>query len=287
MKKALVGVAAVVAIAFASTLLMPPGRAAAQGPGVFLLEGPGAAIGVTVRDATAEDAKAARLDEPAGVTVEAVRTGSPAEKAGFRNGDLVLEFDGERIRSVRHFTRLVRESRPGRSVRAVVLRGTARQTLDVVPEVTGDFSTSAQDLLRDGPRAGRDLLRRFELNDDLQRNFDFYVGPGARGRANLGVTVMPLTTQLAEHFGVKEGALVSAVESGSAAAEAGLRAGDVITAIDGRSVSTAADVTREVRRSQGAAVDITVTRDRKSLTLKATIPSPRAPVTLRRGGLPV
>jgi S1-C subfamily serine protease len=78
------------------------------------------------------------------------------------------------------------------------------------------------------------------------------------------------------------------VESGSAAAAAGLKAGDVITAIDGRTVSSAADIAREVRRAQGdGGVDISVTRDRKSMMLKATIPGARPAVRSGRGGLPV
>jgi serine protease Do len=287
MKKAVIGIATIVAIGAGAALLMPAERASAQGPNVLLLEGPGSAIGVTVREATDEDARTAKIEPAAGVVIESVRSGSAAEKAGFRTGDLVLEFDGERIRSVRQFTRLVRESRPGRSVRAVVIRGTSRQTLDVVPEVTGDFRTDTFDLLRDRERAGRDLLRRFDFNGDFPRNFNFNIVPELRGRGTLGVTVTPLTTQLAEYFGVKDGALVTGVESGSAAADAGLKAGDVITAIGGRSVSTAADVSREVRRATGEGVDISVTRDRKSLMLKATIPNVRPLVPSGRGGLPV
>ena len=287
MKQAVLGIAAIVAIVATAAVFVPADNAVAQAPGFLTLEGAGSAIGVTVREATDEDAKAAKVDPPAGVVIESVRSGSPAEKAGFRTGDLVLEFDGERIRSVRHFTRLVRESRPRRSVRSVVIRGTARQTLDVVPEVTGDFRTDALDVLRDG-RNGRELLRRFDLRGDLPRNFDLYVRPQLRGRGTLGVTVTPLTSQLAEYFGVKEGALVTAVESGGPGATAGLRAGDVITAIGGRSVSTAADVSREVRRAQaGDGIDISVTRDRKSLTLKATLPSARPLLPSGRGGLPV
>jgi serine protease Do len=283
MKRVVVGIAVIALLAAGAQMLLPARRVEAQVPGILTLEGPGSAIGVTVREATAEEAKAARAELPAGVIVESVRTGSPAEKAGFRTGDLVIEFDGERIRSVRHFTRVVRESPPSRGVRAIVMRGGSRQTLDVVPEVTGDFRSDARELLRDGRRQGRDLLRNFNLN----------VAPNLRGRRSfdrvtLGVTVTPLTSQLAEYFGVKEGALVTAVTSGSPAAEAGLKAGDVITAIAGRTVSTAADVARQVQRAQsGEGVDIHVTRDRKSLMLKATIPGTRQQPASGRSGLPV
>jgi serine protease Do len=283
MKKWMTAAAAAAALA-ALFVVMPVRPVLAQAPGFLTLEGAGSAIGVTVRDATAEDAKAAKLGQPAGVVIESVRTGSPAEKSGFKTGDLVLEFDGDQVRSTRQFTRLVRETPPGRTVSAVVVRDGSKQTLQVAPQVTGDFVTDARDAARRG------LALR--VRPDARRDFNLDVDRGAqRGRAallrpSLGVSVAPLGTQLAEYFGVKEGALVSAVESGSAAADAGLKAGDVITAIAGRSVTTARDVTDAIRRVEpGSGVEISVTRDRKSLMLKATIPGRATPSG--RGGLPV
>lgn len=266
-----------------AALLLLSATPHAQGPGLLTLEGPGSAIGVTVREATADDAKAGGLGEATGVVIDTVRASSPAEKAGFRAGDIVLEFDGERVRSVRQFTRLVRESPPRRTVGTVVLRGTARQTLQVVPEVTGDFRTLATDALRRNRLERRNPLPDFNLDIAPQlRRGRLFGGP------TLGVTVTPLTDQLAQYFGVSAGALVTAVESGSPAADAGIRAGDVITAVAGRSVRTAADVSEELRRAQpGEGVDISVTRERKSLMLKATLPAAAPVTTFRRGGQPV
>ena len=95
----------------------------------------------------------------------------------------------------------------------------------------------------------------------------------------------PLSDQLASYFGVKQGALVSAVTSNSPAAAAGVRAGDVITAVNGQSVSNSGDITRALRQGNGESVEISVTRDKKSLSFKATLPArPRAS---GRSGLPV
>jgi serine protease Do len=88
--------------------------------------------------------------------------------------------------------------------------------------------------------------------------------------------VMPMTDQLASYFGVKEGVLVSEVIANTPAASAGVKAGDVITAVNGRSVMGPQDVVSEVRDVQsGGAIDLRVTRDRKELTLKATMPERR------------
>jgi serine protease Do len=281
MKRLLTGAAAIAAVITLAIVLVPARSATAQAPGFLTLQGPGSAIGVTVRETTDEDAKTAKLAGPEGVVIESVRAGSPAEKAGFRTGDIVVEFDRERVRSVQHFTRVVRETPPRRTVSAVIVRGTGRQTLEVVPDTTGDFTTD----LRNGPRLRlRNDLRDFNFNfnvDQLRRR-------GVFGRPALGVTVTPLSSQLAEYFGVKDGALVSAVESGSPAADAGIKAGDVITAINGRSVTTAADVTTALRQAEaGGSVDVSVTRDKKALTLKATIPNARPQVPSGRRGLPV
>lgn len=285
MKKFVVGGALVVAAAALIVWAVWPAPARAQGLDPLTLVGPGSSIGVTVREVTQVDADTAKLAQPVGVVVESVRPGSPAASAGFRAGDIVLDFNGERIVSVRQFTRVVRESAPRRQVDAVVVRGTARETLKVVPEATGEIAVAP--LLRDlGPQLRRELPRA------LPRDFDFNFDPDVlrfRNRAGgptLGASVTPLSDQLAAYFGVTGGALVSSVESGTPAADAGLKAGDVITAINGRTVASAADVRQELRSAEpGASVDIAVTRDRKPLMLKATIPA--RDTRSGRRGLPV
>ena len=213
-------------------------------------------------------------DTANGVRVDDVNVGSPADKAGLREGDLVVEFDGERVRSAMQLTRLVRETPEGRQVAVAVMRDGKRQTLQATPEA----------------RSFRDLPREFnvfppEFNfryDDEPRRFELrrepYVFPrpeilvpfmGSGGR--LGVRVQSLTPELEEYFGAKNGgALVSSVTPESAGAKAGIKAGDVITSINGRQVSDADDLTRELRNLTGE-VTIVLLRDKKELTLKATI----------------
>ena len=283
LKKFIVSGAGLTLLVVATVWLGLPSNTAAQAPGFLTLEGPGSSIGVTVRETTAEDAERADLAQPVGVVIESVREGSPAERAGFQVGDIVLDFAGERVIGIRQFTRVVRESPPQRQVDAVVVRGTSRQTLQVVPEFTGRFAEvlprQLEPRLRTLPRLPQPREFNFSVPPDVFRFRDLISGP------TLGVVVMPLSDQLAEYFGVPEGTLVSSVESGSAAAEAGLRAGDVITAIGGRSVRTAADVASAVREAgPGDALDISVTRDRKALMLKATLPERESS---GRGGLPV
>ena len=103
------------------------------GTRVMQLDRGGSRLGVMVSDAD----DAARP----GVRIDDVDAGSAAAKAGAKEGDLVVEFDGERVRSARQLTRLVQETPPGRAVKMTVQRGPTRQTLDVTPEAEAMFST--------------------------------------------------------------------------------------------------------------------------------------------------
>ena len=279
------GASAVVAAALSAVvtaaLVMAAQPAAAQDSRVVVRSVGAASIGVTIRDVTGEDAVKAKMAQPSGVFVESVVEGSPAAKAGLQAGDVVVDFDGERVRSAGHFTRLVQESVPNRQVTAAIVRGTSKQTVTVVPQSGGNFNVLPNDARRRLQGLERQLPRDLNLRlDDAFRN-----RTTATGRT-LGVTVSPLSDQLAEYFGVKQGVLVSAVTSGSAAAAAGIRAGDVITAVNGQSVSTSADITRALRENSGDSAEIAVTRDRKPLSLKATLPA-RTTRPSGRGGLPI
>ena len=97
------------------------------------LQGGGSEIGVSVRDLDDADVERKQLASPEGVVIEDVRGQSPAAEAGLEVGDVLITFDGERVRSARQLARLVQETRSGRTVRAVVMREGARLELEVTP----------------------------------------------------------------------------------------------------------------------------------------------------------
>ena len=96
------------------------------------LRGAGSMIGVDIAPLTDEQVRTAGVD---GVAIVRVHPGAPALEAGIQRGDVVIEFDGERVRSVRQFRRIVAETRPGRPVTIVVHRGGAERRLSVTPVV--------------------------------------------------------------------------------------------------------------------------------------------------------
>ena len=97
---------------------------------VQVFGGSGSRIGVSIEDVDPSDIKAGQAG---GVRIEEVTDESPAAKAGLRRGDVVVEFDGERVRSARQFTRLVQETVAGRKVQVAILRDGQRSTLTVEP----------------------------------------------------------------------------------------------------------------------------------------------------------
>ena len=111
--------------------------------------------------------------------------------------------------------------------------------------------------------------RRFEYR--VPQEFRVPVPGYGFGRGRLGVTVQSLTDELEEFFGAKNGgALVSSVSKESAAAKAGIKAGDVIVSINGKAVSDTGDLMDALEDITGDAT-IVVLRDKKEMTLKATI----------------
>jgi serine protease Do len=258
----------------AAVMLVPSAWAQTRDPDVaagFLAQlGRGATIGVSVRELAADEVSRAKLERPGGVYVVDVREGGPASRAAVRSGDIIVTFDGERVRGVRHFSRLVTETPPGRAVATDVVRDGGRTALTVTPEATEGLAGLA-------PEIRREIERRLRtLPPDLP------IGPPPRGaRARLGVTLTPLTDQLASYFGVKDGVLVSAVDADSPAGRAGLRAGDVLTAIDGRPVRNPADVTAAARAAApSATVDVRLVREKKETGVKVTLPDDQ-PATRR------
>lgn len=239
---------------------------------LFDAGGDGSYLGVRVSDVE-EGAGPSTAQE--GAVVTEVVDGAPAAAAGIEAGDVIVEFDGERIRSARQLTRVVRETPAGRGVGATVFRDGARVNVNVTP---GERSRPDR----------RVNLRRIEIQEPEEAEAFVWRGDSAlleglpdivngavmslAGRARLGIRAESVDGQLAEYFGVSAGVLVRHVEEDTVAAAAGLRAGDVITAIDGEAV----DDLRALRRrlsalDPGTSFAIAVVREGAEMSLPAEL----------------
>lgn len=237
---------------------------------VFRLAG-GGRLGVTVRDVNDDDVKKGGLGTHQGVVIEQVSDGSAAQQAGFRAGDIVVEFDGERVRSAQQFTRLVQETPVGRSVSAAVVRDGTKTILKVQPRDSWTrFGGELSELLSDIP--SRVVTPRPPTPPRVATPAPAPFVFSLRTGTSFGMTISDMSDQLAEYFGAKDGALVTSVTDNSAAARAGVKAGDVITSINGQEVKVPSDVRRAAQRlASGGEFTIDVLRDKKKLTLKGKL----------------
>lgn len=263
--------------AVAQTPAPAPAPRAERAPFMYRF-GAGSQIGVTVRDVE---------QGTSGVVVEDVVRNGPAENAGVKESDVITDFDGERVRSARQFSRLVEETPAGRAVKMTVLRNGQRVTLDVKPEARqfGRVMPITPRIPEMPDMSNLELRIRPQM-ESLERQLrdlpeiTAFAEAYDWGNGRLGVQVQNLNEQLASYFGVKHGALVASVGKDSAAAKAGLKAGDVITSVNGTAVDNPNDLRRALRDAgEGKEFTIDVMRDRKPLSLKGKIEPRERPGT--------
>lgn len=235
----------------------PPPPPPAPGVRVFM-DGSGSYLGVGVQEVTASRAKELKLPEERGVEVTSVVPDSPAEKAGLRQGDVVFEYQGQRVEGVDQFIRLVRETPVGRNVKMLIFRNGQTQTIGA--------TTASKS--KDAPRAfawPSDMPRPDVWIPDIPR-------PNMSWRsAMLGIEAEGLSGQLADFFGVKRGVLVRSVVPSSPAEKAGLKAGDVIVKVDQTAVDSPRELTDALRAGRNRkSVALAVVRERKEIPITVT-----------------
>ncbi len=244
----------------------------------FFLDG-GTFLGIQPEEINRENMGRYGLSQPRGVGVGNVSKDSPAERAGLRKGDVILQFDGEPVTSTRKLLRLIGESAPEQTVRLTVSRNGSEQQLSATlgkREAVGANTFGLMTPAEPGTQ--------FEFPPGAPRAWERMEGPevfsfGFGSNRRVGVTTTPLTKQLADFMGVGggKGLLVTSVGENTPAARAGLRAGDVITEVNGASVEDTGDFIRELNRKDEGEVSLTIVRDKSRRTIKVTPEGKSAP----------
>jgi serine protease Do len=179
-------------------------------------------LGVLIQRVTPEISESLGMDKARGALVANVSKDGPAEKAGVKVGDVIVEFDGKEVKDSGDLPIIVARTPVEKKVRMKVLRDKKEMTLTVAVG---------------------------ELKDEE-------VVATAPEKGELGLTVQKLTPQMAESLGLEkaEGVVVTAVEPGSAADESGIRRGDVILEIDRKPVRSLEDYRKlaaTIRKGRG------------------------------------
>ncbi|MEO8737356.1 MAG: PDZ domain-containing protein [Edaphobacter sp.] len=241
-------------------------------------------LGVDIRDVSTAQVAALKLKDTRGAEIIHVDHDGPAGKLGLRQHDVILEMNGQQIEGQEQLRRLLHEMPAGRSVTFVISRDGQRQTMAtqlanreevarraweqhlVVPDPGPDNGPA--------PHAGSSFLHadpRPGIGARARR--DFLLGSSTILSASFtGVHLEIIGPQLADFFGVEgnAGLLVRSVEANSPAAEAGLRAGDVVVRVNQVAVTTGNEWSKTIHQNRGKPVALVVLRDRHEQTVTMT-----------------
>ena len=193
-------------------------------------------LGVLIQKVTPDIAESLGMDRGYGALVANVSKDGPADKAGVKVGDVIVEFDGKEVKDSGDLPIIVARTPVDKKIRMKVLRDKKEFTLNVAVG---------------------------ELKDEE-------VVASAPEKGELGMTVQKLTPQLAENLGLDktDGVVVTAVEPGSAADEAGIRRGDVIVEVDRKPVRGVEEYRKAIAGSRkGRGVLFLVRRGESTLFL--------------------
>ena len=176
-------------------------------------------LGVTIQALSPDLADSFGLKKAEGALVSAVESGSPAEKAGIKPGDVILAVDGRTIAQSADLPRVIGETRPGTRVSIRIWReGGTREVTAALGEIPAEKIAAA--------------------------------GGDAKAKTGkLGVAVRPLTNEERKEIGADGGVLVESADG--PASRAGVQPGDVILALNNQPVKNVEQLRRLVERSRG------------------------------------
>ena len=215
-------------------------------------------MGVYLQDVTTDLREALDLESKRGALIAGVIDDSPADEAGLEEEDVVVEFEGERVRNSSQLTKWIKERSPGDEVNLVVIRDGKKKSIAIV--------------LGKRPKGKLEIIEPL-LGDLYMPHADAYSFTYSSG-SRIGVKVQSLTEQLGEYFGVEDGqgALITEVEEDMPAQKAGLRAGDVIVEADGEDIEDTGDLVEVIsQKEEGDEVEIKVMRDRSPRSFQVQV----------------
>src|SRR5271167_4959293 len=224
-------------------------------------------LGVHIEQVSSQTASNLKLSEASGALVTYVDQDGPACRAGLRNNDVVVGFNGSKVQTPEQLSELIHATAAGKTVKLAVVRDGQKKDIDVTLGVWPNAVAHASHALPPaaamafGPPPGIAVP-------------DIDVPSFTTLSSRHGVVVESLCPQLSDYFGVQHGhgVLVRSVEKGSPGEAAGVKAGDVIVKINNEAVHDMADWRRAMHVRSGK-IQISVVRDKHEQTLVLNLPS--------------
>jgi len=240
-------------------------------------------LGIDIRDITDEQVGQLKLKEPRGAEVVGVDHDGPACKAGLRVHDVILQVNGQTIDNEEQLRRLLRDAPAGRQMNLVVSRNGQQQNFSAQMANRGDVEREAWEKHYTVPepsdpssayvpRAGNSFLPPSKAATGAKGTHSILGTTMIISSSYTGAKLEVMGPQLAEFFGAQgsAGLLVRHVDPYSPAADAGLKAGDVVVKVNSVEVASANDWSKTIHENRGKSVSVVVLRDRKEQTLTLT-----------------
>jgi serine protease Do len=238
----------------------------------------GSWLGVETREVTSDNAKELKLPGERGVVLGRIAPDSPASKSGLRENDVVTEINGQQVEGAMQFRRMIREIPAGRSVQLTVWRDGHTQKINVT-------LGKAEELRRNMTRMAPGMAGAFAFHvpdfPDLPEVAEIPQMPSMEadglmlyaGHPRLGIDAEDLAGQLGSFFGAPdgEGILVRSVNSGSPAEKAGVKAGDVITSLNGERIRSVGDLRQKLAAQHGEKDKNAENKDKESKDKARTV----------------
>jgi len=242
-------------------LAIPAWASAAPVPGYG--EVYGSYMGIDIQEVTHDRMAALKLKEERGVEITMVDHDAPAGKAGLKEHDVILEFNGTKVEGTEELRRLIHETLPGRTVQLLISRDGQSMTISLQLADKKEYFARKHEALEVPPVPPVPAIPAMPAIDLTVR-----AGP------SYGLMVDNLTPQLGEYFGVRngEGVLVKSVEEGTPAKAAGFKAGDVIVRVNNQKIADRGDWRSAVRANHSGKLTVGIVRDRREQNLTINLP---------------
>ena len=221
----------------------------------------GSYLGIDTHDVTPEIAAQRRLPNDHGVEIAMVDQDAPAGKAGLKEHDVIVKFDGKPVTDPFELRNFIRQANPDSTVTLGIYRDGKPMDVKVKLAARPEWN-------------GHIVIPKITIPPMPEIDVPAVI----MGTRRNGLTVEPITRQMAEAFGSKEGhgVMIRSVDKNSPAEIAGFRAGDIIIRAGNQTIDTVNDWNQAMRQGGSGKINVTVIREKREQNFTFALPEKRS-----------